>query len=121
MGLRIFQRFPGWHPENYGGMVSRAGPRPPCGPGRFALPGLALILSAIASMPAKAQQANQPGFDPRQTERRFDVPQSGQPPSARPAVRMPSVSRPEGTPDARPMFVLRGVSLTGAHAIAHDQ
>jgi len=79
------------------------------------------MLSAIVSVPAKAQQASQPGFDPRQTERRFDVPQSGQAPSARPAIRTPLISRPEGTADTRPMFVLRGVSLTGAHAIPPDQ
>lgn len=121
MGLMIFQRFPGWHPENYGRTVSRAGARPRFGLGRFALPGLALILSAIIALPAKAQQASQPGFDPRQTERRFDVPQSGQAPSARPAVRMPLVSRPEGTADTKPLFVLRGVSLTGAQTVPRDQ
>lgn len=121
MWLMNFQRFLEWSPENYGGVASRAGARPHCGRGKFALPSLALILSAIVVMPAKAQQASQPGFDPRQTERRFDVPQSGQTPSARPAVRMPLVSRPEGTADTKPMFVLRGVSLTGAHAIPRDQ
>lgn len=31
------------------------------------------------------------------------------------------MSRPEGTADTKPMFVLRGVSLSGAHAIPRDQ
>ncbi len=77
-----------------------------------------LLLCMLASVPAKAQQ---PGFDPRQTEKHFDVPQSGQAPSARSGLRMPLVSRPEVTADTKPMFVLRGVSLTGAHAIPRDQ
>jgi hemolysin activation/secretion protein len=121
MWLVIFQRFLERHPENYGDAVSRAGAPLNCGLGKFALPGLVLILSAIVSMPAKAQQASQPGFDPRQTERRFDVPQSGQAPSARSSLRMPLASRPEGAADTKPLFVLRDVSLTGAHAIPRDQ
>jgi len=76
-----------------------------------------LLLAVIVSMPAKAQQ----GFDPRQTERQFDTPQSGQSPAARSGVRMPRVSRQEGAADTKPMFVLRGVSLSGADAIPRDQ
>jgi len=89
--------------------------------GTVAFASLALILSVIVAMPAKAQQASQPGFDPRQTEKRFDAPQSGQAPSARSALRMPLVSRPEVTADSKPMFVLHGVSVTGAQAIPRDQ
>ena len=77
-----------------------------------------LLLCTLTYASAKAQQ---PGFDPRQTEKRFDVPQSGQAPSARSGLRLPLVSRPEVTADSKPMFVLRGVSLTGAHAIPRDQ
>ena len=75
-----------------------------------------LLLSAIVSPPAKAQQ----GFDPRQTERHFDTPQSGQSPS-RSGLRMPLASRPKVAADTRPLFVLRGVTLTGAQAIPRDQ
>jgi hemolysin activation/secretion protein len=78
---------------------------------------LPLLVAVLASMPAGAQQ----GFDPRQTERQFDTPQSGQSPSSRSGVRMPGVSRQEGAGDSRPMFVLRGVSLSGAHAIPREQ
>jgi len=80
-----------------------------------------LLLAVIVSMPAKAQQASQPGFDPKQTERQFDTPQSGQSPAARSGLRMPMVSRREATADTKPMFVLRGVSLSGAHTIPRDQ
>lgn len=34
---------------------------------------------------------------------------------------MPLVSRPEAVADSRPMFVLHGVSVVGAHAIPRDQ
>jgi hemolysin activation/secretion protein len=77
-----------------------------------------LMMCLLASVPAKAQQ---PGFDPRQTEKRFDVPQSGQAPGARSALRMPLLSRPEVAGDSKPLFVLQGVSVTGAHAIPGDQ
>jgi hemolysin activation/secretion protein len=72
----------------------------------------------MAAVSAKAQQT---GFDLKQTEKRFDVPQSEQPASARSNLRMPVISRPEVAGDTRPMFILRGVSVTGATAIPHDQ
>ena len=37
-----------------------------------------LVLTVIAPEPAWAQHASQPGFDPRQTEKRFDALQSEQ-------------------------------------------
>jgi hemolysin activation/secretion protein len=77
-----------------------------------------LLVAALASVSARAQQT---GFDPRQTERRFDVPQSEEPASARSALRIPVVARPEAAADTRPMFILRGVSVTGAQAIPRDQ
>ena len=80
----------------------------------------ALILAATST--AQAQQANQPGFDPRQPEKHFDNLQSGraQPPS-RSTLRMPSLATQESVADTRPQFVLRGVSLQGASAIAPEQ
>jgi hemolysin activation/secretion protein len=109
------------HPENYGAAVSRAGTRPHCGMCKVAIASLALMLSGIVAVPAQAQQASQPGFDPRQTEKRFDAPQSGQTPAARSALPVPRLSRPEVTADTKPLFVLRGVSLSGATAIPGDQ
>jgi hemolysin activation/secretion protein len=122
MGLMIFDMLIEPHPENYGVGVSWAGARPHRGIGKVALASAASIFCVITSIPVKAQQASQPGFDPRQTEKRFDEPQSGQTPSGRPAaVRMPILSRPEVKVDSKPLFNLRGISLTGANAIPHNQ
>src|SRR5258708_33511594 len=79
-----------------------------------------LLAAALASVPAKAQQANQPGYDPRQTEKRFEDLQSGQG-AARPRLPMPKLSRPEGQADSKPLFVLRHVAVTGAMAIPRDR
>jgi hemolysin activation/secretion protein len=76
-----------------------------------------VLLCPLASISAKAQQS---GYDPRQTEKNFDVPQSGQATSTRSGLRMPRVSRPQAAADSQPLFPLRGVSVTGAHAIPHD-
>jgi hemolysin activation/secretion protein len=81
---------------------------------------MGLIL--VATSAARAQQANQPGFDPRQPEKHFESLQSGQaqtPP--RSTLRMPSLARPDISADTRPQFVLRGVSLHGASAIPPDR
>jgi hemolysin activation/secretion protein len=121
MWLTVFHRFPEGHPWNYGDAASLAGVRRHFSPGKLALVSLVLALSAVMSGPAKAQQASQPGFDPRQTEKRFDALESGQTQPARPALRMPVLSRPEVSAGTGPLFVLRGISLTGAHAIPHDR
>jgi hemolysin activation/secretion protein len=120
MWLTIFRRFPEGYPWNYGHAASPAGVRRRFNIGN-ALAGLVLASSAIISEPAKAQQASQPGFDPRQTEKRFDTLQSGQTQPARPTLRMPVLSGPEVAAGTRPLFVLRGISLAGAHAIPRDQ
>lgn len=67
-----------------------------------------------------AQQANQPGFDPRQTEKYFET-QSDQGSRTQPALRLPTLGRPDPGADTRPQFVLRGIVLHGAHAIPHDR
>ncbi len=78
-----------------------------------------LLAAALASVPARAQQANQPGYDPRQTEKRFEDLQSGQGATARPP--MPRLARPEGPADSTPLFVLRHVAVTGAIAIPRER
>jgi hemolysin activation/secretion protein len=83
--------------------------------------GLVLALSAIVCAPAKGQQASQPGFDPRQTEKRFDELESGQTQPARSRLHMPVLSRPGVAADTKPLFELRGVSLTGARTIPREQ
>jgi hemolysin activation/secretion protein len=121
MGLMIFQKIAG-HPETSRTATSRLSPRPHCGSGKVVFASAALIFSVITAIPVKAQQASQPGFDPRQTEKRFDEPQSGPAPSGRSATpRMPVLSRPIVQADSKPLFNLRGVSVTGAYAIPHDR
>ncbi|MBW7970007.1 ShlB/FhaC/HecB family hemolysin secretion/activation protein [Bradyrhizobium sp. BR 10289] len=69
---------------------------------------------------AFAQQANQPGFDPRQPEKYFEN-QTEQESLRRPPVRLPTVGQPNTGGDTRPQFVLRGVHVSGAHAIRGDR
>src|SRR5712671_5419718 len=122
MGLMGFSRFAETHPWNYGCAVSRAGAGRHRGTIRFAFAALVPILSAIvSSLPARAQQANQPGFDPRQTEKRFDALQSGQTPATRSALQMPRLSRPEARADSKPLVKLRQVSVAGARTIPADE
>ena len=75
----------------------------------------------ITGFPAQAQQANQPGYDPRQTEKRFEDQQSPQGPTARPRLPMPQFARPKEQGDSKPLFVLRHVSITGAVAIPQER
>jgi hemolysin activation/secretion protein len=122
MGLMAFPMFTKCHPCNYGCAVSRSGAGQHLGTVRPAFAGFVLMLSAIVSpLPVSAQQTSQPGFDPRQTEKRFDASQSETTPAARSALRMPRLARPEGAADSKPLFVLRQISLTGAEAIPRDQ
>ncbi len=111
-------------PESSRAAISRLTARPLYGKGKIGFASAALIFSIVTSIPVKAQQASQPGFDPRQTEKRFDEPQSGPAASGQsPSLRMPVLSRPQpqAGADSRPLFKLRGVSLTGARAIPRDQ
>src|SRR6476661_22563 len=75
---------------------------------------ISLWLSSLACFPAHAQSANQPGYDPRQTERRFERQQSSQGANGRPRLPSPQFARPEGQGDTKPLFVLRHVSISGA-------
>ena len=71
----------------------------------------------IVCFPAQAQHANQPGYDPRQTERRFEDQQSVRSSGGRPRLPMPQFARTAGQGDSKPLFVLQSVSITGAVAI----
>jgi hemolysin activation/secretion protein len=82
----------------------------------------ASIFCFVSPVSVKAEQVVQPGFDPQQIERRFDESQTGL--SARDrstGLRMPTLSRPQARANSRPLFDLRSVRLTGAHAIPLDQ
>jgi hemolysin activation/secretion protein len=115
MRLDIFLTFTDRPPWNYGGAASVAAPSRAAVSLLFAF--LALLLSATVS--ARAEQANQTGFDPRQAEKRFDDLRSEQP--ARPTLRMPTLARPALQADNKPLFVLRGVVAVGVTAIPQDQ
>jgi hemolysin activation/secretion protein len=101
-------------PLNYGGALSQA----PKGLYPFTIGMVVAWLVAIG--PAAAQQANTPGFDTRQTEKYFDD-QQNRParPAERPALHMPQFERPQA--DAKPLFALRGVTITGAVAISRER
>ncbi|MGY4503093.1 hemolysin activation/secretion protein [Bradyrhizobium sp. GM24.11] len=88
--------------------------------GRYLSAALVLFGATFARTPqAFAQQANQPGFDPRQTEKYFEN-QIEQESLSRPPVKLPSVGQPNTGGDTRPQFVLRGISISGAHVIPYD-
>jgi hemolysin activation/secretion protein len=83
---------------------------------------LLLLLSSLLHGPAVAQQGGHPGFDPRQTEKHFEnFPLGERPQPARPGLRMPVLPKPKVSGDTKPLFVLHGVSVSGAHAIPLDQ
>ena len=101
--------------SNYGDALSRSPRVRHRATARAVLAGIALLWAASQ---AAAQQAKQPGFDPRQTEKRFD--QSNQP--AKPNPRAPTLVKPEVvTADTKPLFVLRAVTPTGATTLPSGQ
>ena len=81
---------------------------------------LCILQSLATATPGHAQQANQPGFDPRQTEKYFDDRQSGPDRPVRPPPRTPTLARPDVKADSKPLFVLRAVSIAGASAMPRD-
>jgi hemolysin activation/secretion protein len=112
--IRTFMPCPPW---NYGEADARA----TTATHRVTLLAILCLIVPIAMMrPTAAQQAN-PGYDPRQTEKQFDDLQSDQGRPARSPLRMPQAARPGITADNRPLFVLRGVGLTGASALSRDR
>lgn len=115
MQLTKSYRLMGASPSNYGDRLgARVGKRHLL---------TALVLSApifTGISQALAQQANQPGFDPRQPEKYFEN-QTGQESLSRPPVRLPTVGEPNTGGDTKPQFVLRGVDVSDAHAVAHDR
>lgn len=102
-------------PSNYG-------ERSPLGAiRRYLAAALVLVGPTLAgTQQALAQQAHQPGFDPRQPEKYFEN-QTEQESLSRPSVKLPSVTQPDTGGDAKQQFVLRGINISGAHAIPNDR
>jgi hemolysin activation/secretion protein len=122
MWLTTLQGFSFCHPCNYGYAVSWAGAGRHRATVRRVFAGLVLLVSVTVSpQPSKAQQANPPGFDPRQTEKKFDASQSEQGPVTRSGLKMPLLARPEVPADSTPLFDLRQVFVSGARALPSDQ
>src|SRR5215216_373401 len=88
---------------------------------RYCLLTVSLGLWTIACFPAQAQHTSQPGYDPRQTEKRFEDQQLSQGANGRPRLPLPQFARPDAQGDSKPLFVLRRVSITGAVAIPQDR
>ncbi|MBY9051403.1 hypothetical protein K7462_29440, partial [Pseudomonas fluorescens] len=102
----------GTSPSNYGGRLAQGVA------GRYLLTVLVLLAPTFAGVAqALAQQANQPGFDPRQPEKYFEN-QSEQETLSRPPVKLPAVGQPNTGGDTKPQFVLRGINVSGAHAVS---
>ncbi|MGY0572733.1 ShlB/FhaC/HecB family hemolysin secretion/activation protein [Bradyrhizobium sp. RDM12] len=89
--------------------------------GRYLAAALVLLGPILAGTPqVLAQQANQPGFNPRQPEKYFEN-QTEQESLSRHPVKLPSLGQPNASRDPTPQFVLRGINISGAHVISRDR
>src|SRR5690242_8666202 len=88
---------------------------------RYCLPLLSLGLWTAACLPTHAQHANQPAYDPRQTEKRFEDQQTSQGANGRPRLPSPQFAGTGGQGESKPLFVLRHVAISGAIAIPQDR
>ncbi|MGY3034580.1 hemolysin activation/secretion protein [Bradyrhizobium sp. USDA 4354] len=105
----------GQSPSNYGDGFATRGEK------RHLLTALVLLGPIFAGVPqAFAQQANQPGFDPRQPEKYFEN-QTERDSLNRPPIKLPTVDRINTGGDTKSQFVLRGISVIGAHAVSSDR
>lgn len=104
-------RSPSYYGESFAACLKR----------RDLLTASVLLVSIFAGVPgALAQQANQPGFDPRQPEKYFEN-QTERETLNRPSIRLPTVSQPGTGGDTKPQFVLRAVDVRGANAVSRDR
>jgi hemolysin activation/secretion protein len=117
MALTVVSEFTACPPWNYG----ETGARTSDFLYRITLFGLIAALLISLTTPARAQQANQPGFDPRQTEKRFDDLGFGRPQPAKPPLRVPSLARPEVSADSKPQFVLQAILLFGDTVMPREE
>lgn len=105
----------GSSPSNYGEQFGRRSEK------RCLIAALLLLAPLFTAIPpASAQGANQPGFDPRQPEKYFEN-QTERESLSRPPPKLPAIDGSNTGGDTRSQFVLRGISVTGAHAIPPDR
>ena len=76
---------------------------------------------AVMGLPVLAQNANQPGYDPTQFEKRFEDQQSSQGGGGRPRLPSRQFAGVEGQGNSKPLFVLRHVAINGAAAIPQER
>src|SRR5947209_20516824 len=103
---------------NDGGAATSAHAGRHCRTGAIAL---ALLFGMLLPHPTLAQQVSQPGFDPKQTEKRFENLESGQTQPARAGIKLPKLAQPQAGNDTRPQFELRAVTITGATAVPQEK
>src|SRR3954463_288237 len=107
MRLRTPEAINCFSPCNYGHAESSAAAFRQRRTVRSAIAALLALISMVP-VPAKAQQASPQGFDPRQTEKRFDDLESQQTtPTARSGLQVPRIAQSGGQGDHTPLFVLR--------------
>src|SRR5260370_40098415 len=120
MRLMVFLTFTECRPWNYGEAASFVGEERYPSMRKLVCASLVLALLAVSPIPAKAQQANQPGFDPRQTVNRVDAVESGQKQPARSGLQGPDLSPPGPAVHTKPLFALRCDSPIGTRALSTD-
>jgi hemolysin activation/secretion protein len=79
------------------------------------------LVAGLSAAPATADPAapSSPGFDPRQTEQRFDAWQRQQS-HGRPPLHLPRFGAAPAPAAGKPLFVLNGVVVTGARTLSAD-
>jgi hemolysin activation/secretion protein len=80
-----------------------------------------VLFSALHAAPLWAQSVSQPGYDPRQTERRIDTLDAEQQrKNSKSLPPLPGLARQAGSYDRKPSFALRTVAVVGASAIPQE-
>src|SRR5215831_679206 len=84
-------------------------------------PCAALIISLVWGGQSWAQQGpSQPRYNPQQTEQSLERLQGEQNRRGKPAVRLPTVPKPEIRASTKPLFKLKGVAVDGASSVSAE-
>ena len=116
MDQKLFRQYSDEWPGVYGRVIRPVAKRR----AGILAPVLSAFLTLICIPAVRAQQAA-PTYDPRQLEQRFNEKQSEPTPAEQRRLPVPRLAQPAAaSADPTPLFVLRRVSIVGAHAISHD-